>query len=570
MIDQLHSTSLAHPKNGVETPLYSDRQIVIAEDLNLDRQSHAQEIANLRRLTVGFGIVAGLIPVITDDKLVIEPGYGITPFGDELYLPGRVLLDVADLRSKMQDLCGPTKSDCSSLQKDALDEESKNLFAWIIARPTAIESGYRPGVPQGCDHPGNQLLPTRKCLGVSIELVCSISEIHIPRPPSCEDISKYICGKDGQIAMLPLPTAPAADENYLVIAKVQNNDFMNDIILINGIGLARHADFSQHGISKLTEIMELSDSTIADIENTMKQPGIFARQNWKKQASEIVSGADPSAELDRFLASLNEVALIDGIGKIRQDILAEEGVTQLEQVAALTESEISELEKKLDAPGIFSDEQWVSQAKDLLSGAPPRAHIDKFLATIKTKRTGFEITTSDRRQLLPVSIIQDWLRSCKCSDVVKDHPEVDVEEEQEEETEEENGNGVVLNPPIKGPKLDEDIISDIVLDENLRDKQWTDFGKDLGRIDEGVLVAPGANPGIEFGEIIHAPIRDTINFLKEPEIIDKLVVSGASSPESFLKMDNNILVEQLGKSKAEIQKIKGEMTQAMKLKTPIF
>ena len=92
----------------------------------------------------------------------------------------------------------------------------------------------------------------------------------------------------------------------------------------------------------------------------------------------------------------------------------------------------------------------------------------------------------------------------------------------------------------------------------------------MGRIDEGVLVAPGANPGIEFGEIIHAPIRDTINFLKEPEIIDKLVVSGASSPESFLKMDNNILVEQLGKSKAEIQKIKGEMTQAMKLTTPIF
>jgi predicted flap endonuclease-1-like 5' DNA nuclease len=72
-----------------------------------------------------------------------------------------------------------------------------------------------------------------------------------------------------------------------------------------------------------------------------------------------------------------DVSLIDGIGPKIAAQLDEIGITSLYQISALSNDEMAEIDTNLGLRGRSAREEWVSQAKELISGQTPRAKIDQ-------------------------------------------------------------------------------------------------------------------------------------------------------------------------------------------------
>ncbi len=212
-------TVVAQSPNGVVSPLYFDRQIVRAEDLTLDRSSHDAELMRMRRLLHGWGIVAGLIPVTDGKTLTVTAGYAISPSGEEVYLTKPLRVD--DVIERIWKCCGPDAPGCELDAGDKERDAADTVTAWLIARPTRAELDLRPGVPAGCAHPANSLMPSRVCEGVGLNLICDLPELHLPKRVSCADLSAYVCGnpKTG-FEPLPMPAPVAPEDDFVVIARI--------------------------------------------------------------------------------------------------------------------------------------------------------------------------------------------------------------------------------------------------------------------------------------------------------------------------------------------------------------
>jgi large subunit ribosomal protein L21 len=73
----------------------------------------------------------------------------------------------------------------------------------------------------------------------------------------------------------------------------------------------------------------------------------------------------------------DDVSLIDGVGPKITKQLAEVGISTLSQIAALSVDDLAALDTKLALKGRTAREDWISQAKDLVAGRPPRAKVDQ-------------------------------------------------------------------------------------------------------------------------------------------------------------------------------------------------
>ena len=228
MSEPVQKPALNEAFNGVKTPLYFDRQVVRASDLNLDRKSHDEELERMRRLLHGWGIVGGFDVLQNGDNLGVGRGYGITPTGEEVFLRER--LDVTNLAEHIWACCGPGPIDCDlvdevEIRRRAAANKITVVAGWLIARPTRTLDEPRPGVAEGCEHPANVLLPTRTCDGVRLELLCDLPPPHILTTPSCEELSRHICNqrKDRFQPFLAMPPAYGNDLSYLVLCLLISN-----------------------------------------------------------------------------------------------------------------------------------------------------------------------------------------------------------------------------------------------------------------------------------------------------------------------------------------------------------
>lgn len=78
--------------------------------------------------------------------------------------------------------------------------------------------------------------------------------------------------------------------------------------------------------------------------------------------------------------TLSDVALIDGIGPVFKQKLEAIGITSLQIISELTEEKIAEIDAQLDLKGKIKSGEWIEQAKEMLSGKPPRAKSDQAAA----------------------------------------------------------------------------------------------------------------------------------------------------------------------------------------------
>jgi large subunit ribosomal protein L19 len=86
--------------------------------------------------------------------------------------------------------------------------------------------------------------------------------------------------------------------------------------------------------------------------------------------------AKPEAVSAKAEVAADDVSLIAGVGPKVKDALAKEGITSIKQIAEMDDAAIFAIDEKLGLKGKTKREDWVAQAKELLSGKAPRAKSD--------------------------------------------------------------------------------------------------------------------------------------------------------------------------------------------------
>ena len=117
----------------------------------------------------------------------------------------------------------------------------------------------------------------------------------------------------GKFSEAPKVAAPKSDKPKAAKpAKAGSSDFVDAIILVDGIGPKGEEVLKEAGITKLTEIVNLSAEQIADLEEKIGKPGVFEKQEWIVQAKEMIGGAEPRSQVDKDLAAKMRKAAAKG------------------------------------------------------------------------------------------------------------------------------------------------------------------------------------------------------------------------------------------------------------------
>lgn len=99
----------------------------------------------------------------------------------------------------------------------------------------------------------------------------------------------------------PLPQASPAPQSSAGSVPAPNppTGFVDDVILIDGIGEKTRAALEGEGVTSISQIAAMSDDQLAMITENIGSPGFEKTQEWKKQAGEMLGGALPRSKTDQ-------------------------------------------------------------------------------------------------------------------------------------------------------------------------------------------------------------------------------------------------------------------------------
>lgn len=207
---------------GLSTPQFFDGQVLAAADLSLGQSARDAELARMRVLLHGWGVVAGLVPGVSGGRLLINPGYGVLPGGRELYLPEALDITVPT-GQELAAHCG-ARADSCELPSTAegpdgrgTGDESPTPTVWLAVGAVRQAAAPRTAAATGCTHPGNTAQPTRWCHQVALYLLCELPENHQLGEESCAELGGYIC--DSPMAPVQLPD-PDPGPDVLVLGRL--------------------------------------------------------------------------------------------------------------------------------------------------------------------------------------------------------------------------------------------------------------------------------------------------------------------------------------------------------------
>ena len=81
------------------------------------------------------------------------------------------------------------------------------------------------------------------------------------------------------------------------------SDKVDDIVLLDGVGDATADKLREAGITKLTQIAEMSDEDLAALSEKVGAGDKYKSQEWQEQAKEMIAGKEPRADVDKKLAA---------------------------------------------------------------------------------------------------------------------------------------------------------------------------------------------------------------------------------------------------------------------------
>ena len=124
--------------------------------------------------------------------------------------------------------------------------------------------------------------------------------------------------KGTKVDDLPLPgkfttgPAPKAAKSKDKKDAAPAADFVDAIVLVDGIGPKGEEALAVAGITKLTELVAMSAADISALEEKIGKPGIVAKEEWVEQAKEMIGGAEPRSQVDKDLAKKMRKAAAKG------------------------------------------------------------------------------------------------------------------------------------------------------------------------------------------------------------------------------------------------------------------
>lgn len=203
--------------NGVSTPLFADGVVLQAADLSLGQAAQNAQLARMRTLLHGWGVVAGLIPTVRGEQLVISAGYGILPGGGELYLSTELSIQLPTA-GELITHCSGVAGGCELPTGEELTPQAEAGPVWLAVGAGGHLAAPRGVVLTGCEHPANAAMPTRWCHQVDLYLLCELPESHQVPEPRCADLTPYVCA-DPPLP-LPLPDPPPPQSDLLVLGRL--------------------------------------------------------------------------------------------------------------------------------------------------------------------------------------------------------------------------------------------------------------------------------------------------------------------------------------------------------------
>jgi len=78
--------------------------------------------------------------------------------------------------------------------------------------------------------------------------------------------------------------------------------FVDDVVLLDGVGDKTAEAMKAEGITKLTQLVEMDDEALAKFAEAIGAAGKHESQEWKIQAQEMIDGKPPRAKVDQELA----------------------------------------------------------------------------------------------------------------------------------------------------------------------------------------------------------------------------------------------------------------------------
>ena len=117
----------------------------------------------------------------------------------------------------------------------------------------------------------------------------------------------------GKFSAAPKAAAPEAKAPKAKKAdKAPAADFVDAIVLVDGIGPKGEEALAAAGITKLTQLVAMSADDITALEEKIGRPGVVAKEEWVEQAKEMIGGAEPRAQVDKDLAAKMRKAAAKG------------------------------------------------------------------------------------------------------------------------------------------------------------------------------------------------------------------------------------------------------------------
>jgi hypothetical protein len=185
--------------HGLERVRYFPRQLLAADDMRTEQEYFRQRQRRFNRLMMGWGVVCGL-EVQADPKdhdvLIVCPGYALGPWGDEIYVPERVTLDLERCLVRETDPCVPRRAAPRPGTANAITAYVAIKYTECPSRPVRTTP-----VDCGCDETGCDYSRIRD--GFALECLAELPASHQPPRPAT--------------ALLP-PCPPCSKEPWVILA----------------------------------------------------------------------------------------------------------------------------------------------------------------------------------------------------------------------------------------------------------------------------------------------------------------------------------------------------------------
>ena len=389
-----------HAANGASVsgllvrPRYFPRQVVTAEDLTTDQAYLRERLRRHNRFLHGCGVVCGLEVVPTDPdesgtpQVVITPGYALDPYGDEIYVP--------ELQIVQLDCVAPAK-DCTDLE-----EPAEGKPGYVVLRYHETEARPIPALPERC-------APRTSCefsrFQDEFEITCltELPEGCIPpesgsgwalrdvlvgprRPPeSLGDVEPILeCPEEPASPWIILARASLEEDRLIVdyqdrnqtLSSWQMMEFLKHVRYappgegadrpvadVNGIGPVRTALLGEHGVLTVGQLAAMRPEVVAEVIGVaeIRARGMIAQARYLAYGPDSPSGE----EAERPVSSVN------GIGRIRTELLNESGITTVEELARIDSVKLSEIlgVAEIRARGMLAQARFLVRGGEWRRGA---------------------------------------------------------------------------------------------------------------------------------------------------------------------------------------------------------